>query len=144
MMAFALETGTPCNSFLICSNVFEKQVLCCLLWRNLKPWYLYSIHFKDLTHFKCLLNKVIFVTFSTSKLPERINKILCVYLWHSFYQWETLNPHKWSGHKFFHDPIKVIKIYSSFSSLRMVSTLMAYNSSRVKSINLKWLYFCST
>ena len=45
---------------------------------------------------------------------------------------------------FFHDPIKVIKIYSSSSSSsRMAGTPMTYNSSRVKSINLKWLYFHS-
>ena len=44
---------------------------------------------------------------------------------------------------FFHDPIKVMKIYSSSSSSRMAGTPMTCNSSRVKSINPKWLYFCS-
>ena len=34
------------------------------------------------------------------------------------------------------------KSHSSLSS-RMAGTPMAYNSSRVKSINLKWYYFCS-
>ena len=42
----------------------------------------------------------------------------------------------------FHDPIKVMKIYSSSPS-RMADIPMAYNSSRVRPINLKWLYLRS-
>ena len=48
--------------------------------------------------------------------------------------------HKAGG--FFDDPIKVIKIFSSSSS-RMAGTPMTYNSSRVKSMSLKWFYFRS-
>ena len=42
----------------------------------------------------------------------------------------------------FHDPIKVMKIYSSSPS-RMADIPIAYNSSRVRPINLKWLYLRS-
>ena len=44
--------------------------------------------------------------------------------------------------KFLYPAIRQKKIYSSSSS-RMGDTPMSYNSSGVKSINLKWLYFHS-
>ena len=48
----------------------------------------------------------------------------------------------WHWPKSFYDLIKIIKIFYSSSS-RIAGTHMAYNSSRVKSISLKWLYFRS-
>ena len=71
--------------------------------------------FEDLTHFKCLLNYVVFVLFSSRKFPERIKKTLHIYFWH-FLSMKSLNPYQCSGRKFFHDPVKVTKIFSSSSS----------------------------
>ena len=74
---------------------------------------------------------------------QSVLRNFCIFMSDVFYQWKTINPHQWSGHKFFsrsHEGHE--KSYSSSSS-RMAGTPMAYNSSRVKSINLKWLYFRS-
>ena len=134
MIAFALETGTPSNSFLIFRMSLQNRLYAVFLdgTSNLGV-------FKGFTLKTFLLTEVVFILFTFSKFSERIRKILMhVYPWH-FYQWKYLTYIGEMGISFFMITLRSWKFYSS-SSWRMAGTPMTYNPSRIKSINLKWLY----
>ena len=105
MVALALKTGTPSNSFLIFRMSLQNRLYAIFLdgTSNLGV-------FKGFTLKTFLLTEVVFILFSFSKSSERIRKILVhVYPWH-FLSMKILNLHRWNGHKFSHDHIKVMKI----------------------------------
>ena len=139
MIAFALETGTPSNSFLIFRMSLQNRLYAVFLdgTSNLGVFKVFTL--KTFRTLGAFWQKLSLSSFPSVNSQSVLGKFWCMFIPDIFYQWKYLTYIGEMGISFFMITLRSWKFYSS-SSWRMAGTPMTYNPSRIKSINLKWLY----
>ena len=79
MIALALETGTPCNSFFVFRMCFQNSLYTVFFGGTSGLGVFKSFTLKTLHTLSAFLNEVPFVLFSSGKFPKRIKKFLHVH-----------------------------------------------------------------